>query len=65
MTRTPAAHAAKTATRTVLIVMIPLGDPVGTGLVAGLARPGGNVTGQTFMASELAAKLLRADQVIE
>jgi putative tryptophan/tyrosine transport system substrate-binding protein len=58
VTTTPAAQAAKNATRTVPIVMIPLGDPVGTGLVASLARPGGNVTGMTFMASSLGAKRL-------
>src|SRR5262249_15178205 len=58
VTTTPAAQAAKNATRTLPIVMIPLGDPVGTGLVASLSRPGNNVTGQTFMASGLAAKRL-------
>src|SRR5476651_1278202 len=55
---TPAAEAAKNATRTIPIIMIALGDPVGTGLVDSLAQPGGNVTGMSLMVSELAAKRL-------
>lgn len=55
---TPATQAAKNATRAIPIVMIGLGDPVGTGLVDSLARPGGNVTGLSLMHSPLAVKRL-------
>jgi putative ABC transport system substrate-binding protein len=56
---TPGAQAAKSATRMVPIVMLALGDPVGTGLVDSLARPGGNVTGVSSMTTGLAAKRLQ------
>jgi len=59
LSTTPAAQAAKNATRTIPIVMIALGDPVGTGLVGSLGRPGGNVTGMSLMVPELAAKRLK------
>jgi ABC-type uncharacterized transport system substrate-binding protein len=55
---TTAAQAAKTATTTTPIVMAFAGDPVGTRLVASLARPGGNVTGMSLATSELAGKRL-------
>jgi len=53
----PAIRAAKEATRTVPIVMASVVDPVATGLVAGLARPGGNVTGLSNMAPDVTGKL--------
>jgi putative ABC transport system substrate-binding protein len=52
-----AAQAARSATTTIPIVMASSGDPVSAGLVASLARPGGNVTGYSYIASEIAAKL--------
>ena len=55
---TQAPLAAKNATRTIPIVMVAAGDPLGSGLVANLARPGGNVTGPSAMYAELAGKQL-------
>jgi putative ABC transport system substrate-binding protein len=53
---TPSTLAAKRATATIPIVMVSVGDPVGAGLVASLARPGGNVTGNTILGPEMASK---------
>jgi putative tryptophan/tyrosine transport system substrate-binding protein len=55
---TPAALAAKDATTTIPIVMLGVGDPVGSGLVASLARPGGNVTGVASLQTDLVGKQL-------
>jgi putative ABC transport system substrate-binding protein len=56
---TPAAHAAKQATATIPIVAIAMADPVEDGLVASLARSGGNITGTTFLGPELVSKCLQ------
>jgi ABC-type uncharacterized transport system substrate-binding protein len=54
--QTPTATAAKQVTQNIPIVMADSGDPVGTGLIASLARPGGNVTGMAGVTAELAGK---------
>jgi putative ABC transport system substrate-binding protein len=56
---TPAALAVKRATSTVPVVMTIVSDPVGSGLVANLAHPGGNITGLSVMATDLTAKRLQ------
>ena len=56
---TPAALAVKRATSTIPIVMATVADPVGSGLVANLAHPGGNVTGLSLMTTDLSAKRLQ------
>jgi putative ABC transport system substrate-binding protein len=65
---TPAALAAKNATTAIPVVVVGVADPVSVGLVASLARPGGNVTASTFLADETLGKQLQllkeADQRI-
>ena len=55
---TPGAMAARQATGTIPIVVAAMADPVGDGLVASLARPGGNITGSTFLGPRLVPKRL-------
>jgi len=55
---TPATLAVKKATTAVPLVMIAVGDPVGTGIVPSLSQPGGNITGVTSIAAEMEGKRL-------
>src|SRR5690242_19191149 len=55
---TPATNAARRATSTIPIVMVFVGDPVGSGFIASLARPGVNITGLTSITADLSAKLM-------
>ncbi len=55
---TPAAVAVKKAAPTIPLVMIAVGDPIGTGLIASLAQPGGNITGLSSIAVDLEGKRL-------
>jgi putative ABC transport system substrate-binding protein len=55
---TPLIIAARAATSTIPIVMVNAGDPVGTGLISSLARPGGNVTGISNMGPDINSKLV-------
>jgi putative ABC transport system substrate-binding protein len=61
---TPAAQAVKRATSTIPLVMIAVGDPVSTGLVSSLGRPGGNATGLVSIAPDLEGKRLQLLQEI-
>jgi putative ABC transport system substrate-binding protein len=59
---TAASFAAKSATSTIPIVMISVGDPVRAGLVGSLAHPGGNVTGNTILGPDISAKRIQLVQ---
>jgi putative tryptophan/tyrosine transport system substrate-binding protein len=55
---TPGVHAAQRATKTIPIVMVAATDPIGSGFVTSLARPGGNITGISHMSADLTGKTL-------
>jgi putative ABC transport system substrate-binding protein len=55
---TPTVIAVRRVTSTIPIVMVSVGDPVGSGFIASLARPGGNVTGLSVQSADLSAKLV-------
>ena len=55
---TPTMIAVRHATSTIPIVMVGIGDPVGSGFIASLARPGGNITGLSIISVDLSAKLM-------
>ena len=56
---TPAAQAVQRASKTIPLVMVAVGDPIGSGLVASLARPGGNATGLVSIAPDLEGKRIQ------
>jgi putative tryptophan/tyrosine transport system substrate-binding protein len=56
---TPRAKAAQRATKMIPIVAISIGDPIGSGLVTGLAHPGGNITGNTILGPDIVTKKLQ------
>jgi putative tryptophan/tyrosine transport system substrate-binding protein len=56
---TPRAQAAQRATKTIPIVAISIGDPIGAGLVTSLAHPGGNITGNTILGPDIVTKRLQ------
>ena len=64
VTATPAAAAAKRATSTIPIVMSPVADPIGSGLVNSLANPGGNITGLSIMSADISGKSLEFLRVL-
>jgi putative tryptophan/tyrosine transport system substrate-binding protein len=61
---TPGCLAAKRATTTIPIVFAVSSDPLGTGVVASLSRPGGNITGLSLMATDLSAKRMELLQIL-
>ena len=64
VTTTPAVYALQRATLSIPIVMGPTGDPIKSGFVKSLAKPGGNITGLSLMSTDLAAKSLELLNIV-